>query len=112
MFKMSIILSLLKDELERSKRMLANNQIEFMRFEKGSLFIRTIKNSHYAYRVFRSKDSKIVQTYLGVVDQKQINDLQTIEEKRKKLQSIIKVLKQEVSIIEQSVAAYERKSNR
>lgn len=108
---MSIIISILKDELDRNLRMQEAYSHEIGKFSKGKILIKTIKNHNYVYRLFRNELGKVVFEYIGPQDKVDLDLLHKQEMLRKENIAILKRLKLEQRNLEMIIKDSERRTD-
>jgi uncharacterized protein (UPF0216 family) len=85
---MSIAFDILKEELDRLKKLAAKYDREIKRLPQGSLSLKKRYNKEFAYLAFRV-DNKVVFKYLGKPDsQKVANVLEKLKQKRQYRQKL------------------------
>ena len=90
----SVLLGVLREELERNlqkQRVFLN---EFAKYPNGSLCVVKIHGDQYVYRKYRDGE-KIISKYIGIVDSEEANEAYKKREKYLKLKKDIKELKKE-----------------
>lgn len=108
---MNILVSILQDEFERSKRMLANNQRELNSLGKGSYFIRTVQHRQYLYRIYRDEHAKVISKYIGSVNAQQLEEISLLQQRRLLLKNEIKELKVELKQLSNTLRNYKIKAD-
>jgi hypothetical protein len=92
---MSIIFSILKDELDRNQRMQIANQKELILYSKGCLVAKKRKLKTYYYLAFRNENNQIKTEYIGLENNPKVKELREHIEKRKEIISTLKSLSSE-----------------
>jgi hypothetical protein len=89
---MSILLSILEDELDRNLRTQAAYTLELSQYPKGSLIEKKRNSRIYYYLAFRNEDNQIKTDYIGTENSPKVNELRESIKKRKEIISILKKL--------------------
>lgn len=88
---MNILVTTLKEELKTAKRLERTYLQRLTTLPQGSFILRKVKNSYYGY-LTRRKEGKVVQEYLGKMDEKKLeyyrNALLQRHTYKKKLKSV------------------------
>lgn len=92
---MSIISSILNDELERNHRMQKAYLREISQYPKGSLVIKKRNSVEYFYLAYRDSQNHVKTDYIGLKENARIIELQHQIEKRKEILIILKKLNSE-----------------
>lgn len=90
---MSIISSILNDELESNHRMQQAYLREISQYPKGSLVIKKRKSVEYFYLAYRDSLNHVKTDYIGLKESSRIIELTHQIEKRKEILIILKKLK-------------------
>jgi hypothetical protein len=96
---MSILISVLKDELDRNHRAQHAYQKELALYPKGSLVIKKRKSMDYFYLAYRDASNRIKTDYIGNVQNPKVKQLQQQIQKRQEIIEILKVLKHDEGLI-------------
>lgn len=89
---MSILLSILKDELERNQRIQKAYGNELQQYPKGSLVKKKRNNKNYIYLAFRNEANQIKTNYIGPEDSSKVKVIMEHIKKRKEILMILKKL--------------------
>lgn len=89
---MSILLSILQDELDRNLRTQEAYTLELSHYHKGSLIEKKRNSGIYYYLAFRNEDNQIKTDYIGTENSPKVNELRESIKKRKEIVSILKNL--------------------
>jgi hypothetical protein len=92
---MSIIISVLNDELDRNQRTQLAYQKELSQYFKGSLVVKKRKSIDYFYLAYRDSKGQIKTDYIGNIQSIKVNEVQQQIQKRKEILSILKDLKKD-----------------
>ena len=92
---MSIISSILNDELERNRRMQQAYIREISQYPKGSLVIKKRNSVEYFYLAYRDSLNHVKTDYIGPKESSKIIELTHQIEKRKGILVILKKLNSE-----------------
>jgi hypothetical protein len=96
---MSIIISVLKDELDRNQRAQLAYRKELSQYFKGSLVIKKRNSINYFYLAYRDDLNRVKTDYIGNENNFKVEELRQQIKKRKEIASVLKALKKdEVSI--------------
>ena len=90
---MNVLMSLLSKEESRNKNMIAEYIRELETLPTGSLKLKRIKNGTYVYLTYRI-GKKVITKYIGK-DEKKIKAIQDQLQRRKQIEEILRMLKQE-----------------
>ena len=107
---MSVLNSVLLEEIERLERNISEYQKILSSLPRGSIFIRKIGGSSYAYRK-RKENGKIVSEYLGNIDSDEAKRQIELSEEYKRIKSNIKIGNEELMKIRKAYHFYARKRN-
>lgn len=99
---MSTIKDVLKEELERLKRLKIRYNRDIATLPAGSLSIKNRKGNEYAYIAYREK-GKVCTDYIGPANSDEVKIIKEKIGKRKKLESLLKTTKRQISEIERSL---------
>ncbi|NTW96608.1 MAG: hypothetical protein HGB31_08325 [Erysipelotrichaceae bacterium] len=89
---MSILFSILEDELNRNLRTQAAYTLELSQYQKGSLIEKKRNNKIYYYLAFRNELNQIKTNYVGSENSPKVNETKEHIKKRKEIISILKKL--------------------
>lgn len=92
---MSIIISVLKDELDRNQRSQLAYKKELGRYFKGALIVKKRRSISYYYLAYRDASNHVKTDYIGNMENSKVNDLMEQIKKRKEIISILKELKKD-----------------
>ena len=98
----SVVYNVLRDELERNRRMQARYHKEIDQLPKGSLFQRKIGEHQYYYLNYRDQ-RKVVSKYLGKLDNKNAEALKKQVVERKRYEDLLKKLRDEEKFITKAI---------
>lgn|SRR5215216_7721414 len=85
---MSVLKSVLKEELQRLKSLSKVYKVEIKKLPKGSISIKKIRNGQYAYLAFR-KGKKVCWNYLGSASSEGVQKVQSQIQERRKIESLM-----------------------
>ncbi|MBQ7159785.1 MAG: hypothetical protein IJS09_10265 [Treponema sp.] len=100
--KSELILSVFKDELERTKRLISRYESEVETLPKGSIFKRKIGNNEYFYLNYR-EGKRVISKFLGKIDSYDEVELREKIEQRKKIEKLLKKLHSEQKQLEKEL---------
>ena len=100
--KSELVLSVFKDELERTKRLISRYESEVENLPKGSIFKRKIGNNEYFYLNYR-EEKKVISKFLGKADSYDETELREKIEQRKKIEKLLKKLHSEQKQLEKEL---------
>jgi len=89
---MSILLSVLNDELDRNQRTQEAYRKEFAHYPKGSLVEKKRNNRVYYYLAFRNELNQIKTNYVGSESSPKVKEIKDHIEKRREIASILRNL--------------------
>jgi hypothetical protein len=92
---MSIIISVLIDELDRNQRAQLAYQKELSHYFKGSLVVKKRKSVDYVYLAYRDSANQVKTDYIGNAQSIKVNEVRQQIKKRKEILSILKDLKKD-----------------
>lgn len=107
---MEIIIGVLKEELNNSKRLLKNYDLELKKLPKGSLVKKKIHHQDFYYLAYR-EGKKIVFEYKGKLSKDEIHQIEESKKKRLKYKKLMKDVKNQIHFIER-VLRGKRKSSK
>ena len=100
--KSELVLSVFKDELERTKRLISRYESEVETLPKGSILKRKIGNNDYFYLNYRD-GKKVISKFLGKADSYDETELREKIEQRKKIEKLLKKLHSEQKQLEKEL---------
>ena len=100
--KSELILSVFKDELERTKRLISRYESEAENLPKGSVFKRKIGNNEYFYLNYR-EGKKVISKFLGKAESFDAAELREKIARRKELEKLLKKLHSEQKQLEKEL---------
>lgn len=92
---MSIIISVLQDELDRNQRAQLAYQKELNQYSKGSLISKKRRSINYFYLAYRDSMNHVKTDYIGSDENSRVNEIRAQIKKRKEIKAILKELKKE-----------------
>lgn len=92
---MSILISVIKDELERNLRAQVAYQRELSQYPEGSVVIKTRKSIPYFYLAYRDSSNHVRTDYIGNAQNPKVKLLQHQILKRKELLSALRKMQKE-----------------
>lgn len=92
---MTIIISVLKDELVRNQRAQLAYEKELSHYFKGALIVKKRRSISYYYLAYRDDLNRVKTDYIGNHENIKVNDIKKQIEKRKEIISILKELKKD-----------------
>lgn len=92
---MSIIISVLQDELDRNQRAQLAYQKELNQYSKGSLISKKRRSINYFYLAYRDSMNHVKTDYLGNEENSKVKEIREQIKKRKEILLILKDLKKE-----------------
>ena len=107
---MSVLNSVLLEEIERLERNISEYQKILSSLPRGSIFIRKIGGSSYAYRK-RKENGKIVSEYLGNIDSDETKRQIELSEEYKRIKSNIKIANEELIKIRKVLHSFNKRNN-
>jgi hypothetical protein len=99
---MSTIKAVLEEELGRLKKLNARYKRDIAVLPVGSLSIKSRKGNEYAYMAYRAND-KVKTDYIGPAGSDEVKKIKDKIEQRKKLESLLKTVNQQITEIEKSL---------
>ncbi len=99
---MKVLNGILKEELRRLKELKCNYEKEISKLPKGCLIKKNIKGHVYYYLNFRDGAQKHFK-YLGKVDKKELEKLQSKVNKRRKFRKLHLQVKNDIKKLEKMV---------
>ena len=81
---MSILLSILEDELNRNLRTQVAYSLELSQYQKGSLIEKRRNNKIYYYLAYRNELNQIKTNYVGSENSPKVNETKEYIKKRKR----------------------------
>jgi len=100
---MSIIISVLNDELDRNRRTQEAYKEELDKYSKGSIVLKKRRNVDYLYLAYRDSLNKIKTDYIGSSNHPRVNEIKEQLCKRSEIVEILKKLKIEESKIKKMI---------
>lgn len=107
---MEAIIGVLKEELNNSKRLLKNYELELEKLPKGSLVKKKIHHQNFYYLAYR-EGKKVVFEYKGKLDESEILQFQNLKNKRSQYKKLMKDVKNQIHFIEKALGS-KRKSSK
>lgn len=99
---MDAILNALKEERKEAQKLLKKYRQEFNSLPEGTFFTRKIGKQTYSY-ITSSKNGEIKQRYLGNLEPKKIKKYKEVAHRKKKLKSLIKKAKKQLSFLDKAL---------
>jgi ribosomal protein L11 len=99
---MEAIIGVLKEELNNSKRLLKNYNLELKKLPKGSLVKKKIHHQNFYYLAYR-EDKKVVFEYKGKLSKDEIHQIEESKKKRLQYKSLMKDLKRQIRFLENAL---------
>jgi hypothetical protein len=108
---MDVLLAMLQEELSRSLR-LERKYVRALRLlPKGSFFVRKVRGRTYGYLTYR-REGKVVQKYLGQLDQAGIQRHRQIVKKRLELRKRLSRVRQHLRVLKRALRGKELSTRR
>ena len=92
---MSILISVIKDELDRNLRAQAAYRRELSQYPEGSLVIKTRKSIQYFYLAYRNALNQVKTDYVGNAQNPKVKQLQQQIKKRNEILLLLKAMQKE-----------------
>ena len=102
---MAIIKGVLFDEIQRLENNIATYQEMLLSLPRGSIFIRKMGNSFYAYRK-RKENGVVVSEYLGNINNENIQKEIELSKDYKRIKNNIRIAKQELVRLKKAYSVY------
>lgn len=103
---MSVIQNVLLEEIQRLERNIKSYQEMLFKLPRGSIFIRKIGNSSFAYRK-RKEGKKVISEYLGNIKSNHaLNEIAASKE-YKRINSNLSIAKKELEKLRKAYKAYD-----
>lgn len=102
---MSVIQGLLLEEIERLKKNIALHEKILSSLPGGSLFIRRIGSSSYAY-LKHKENGKVISLYLGNIEDYKVQEQIEKNKKHKRVKADLKVARQELEKLKRAYRVY------
>ena len=99
---MNILISTLKEELKTALRLEKRYLKDLQKLPKGCFIVRKKNDNRYGY-ITRRNGEKIVQEYLGKMDDKKIEHYQQLMMQRKNYQKKLKSIRKKFSILRKAL---------
>ena len=104
---MSVLQGVFLEEINRLESNISNYKKILFSLPKGSLFIRRMGNSEFAYRK-RKENGKVISEYLGNVNSDKVKEQIYLSKEYKRISCNIKIAEKELSKLKKAYKAYER----
>lgn len=104
---MSVLQGVLQEEINRLEKNISSYEEMLSFLPKGSIFIRKMGNSSFAYRK-RKEKGRVVSKYLGNVNKEDVKKELSYFDEYKRLMANIRVAKQELNKIRKAYKVYGR----
>lgn len=108
---MSVLEQVLREEYMRLDRKVEFYEQQLNSLPKGSIFIRKVGSSSYAYRKIK-ENGKVVSVYLGNVQEESVKHELTLSEEYHNTKKAISSLKFELSSLRKAIDSYDRKQRK
>jgi len=108
---MSVIEGVLEEEIERLIYHIDGYKKMLLSLPSGSLFVRKMGNSSFAY-LKRRENGKVVSVYLGNVEDENVQKQIALNKDYKMIRNSIRVASDELSTLRKAFKAYERRRKR
>ena len=102
---MSVLEQVLKEELGRLERNVSYYEQLLSSLPRGSIFIRKIGSSSFAYRK-RKENGMVVSVYLGNLNQESVQNEIELSEEYKRIKGNLRIAKQELYKLRKAVKVY------
>ena len=99
---MNILISTLKEELATAKRLEKKYLKQLGDLPHGSFILRTVRKKKYGYLTFR-EGGKVKQTYLGSLDEQQVEEYCISMKKKRELKEKLKNVRSQQRILERGL---------
>ena len=103
---MNVLQNMFLEEIERLQRNILSYKEMLESLPRGSVFIRKMGNSFFAYRK-RKENGVVVSEYLGNINNMEVKEQMRLSNEYKRLKEIIKVANQELIKLKRAYKAYE-----
>lgn len=108
---MSVIVGVLKEELENSLGMKKRYEQEISRLPKGSVCRKKVKNWEYDYLVFR-RGGKVVLEYLGKLSPEKKSVYAVAKKKRAQYKNLLSDLNDQIHFLRRALHVRKKRSPR
>jgi len=103
---MSVLISVLQEELGHAKRLEKKYQKSLSELPQGSFIVRKVGSKQYGYLTRRDK-SRVIQEYLGLMEDSTIAKFREQVSKKKKYKDLLKQVKAQIKILERALRGTE-----
>ena len=103
---MAILEGVLQEEVQRLQRNIDFYENMLVNLPRGSIFIRKMGESLFAYRK-RKEEGKVVSEYLGNVDNENVKKEIELSNDYKRIKKNIRIAKQELKKLNKAIKAYD-----
>lgn len=105
-----MLIGVLKDELERCKRLKNSYERELSKLPKGSLVLKNINNGNYYYLIYRDQKGKVHSEYKGKVSEIEKQKYEEAKKLRAKYRHLNSDVKKEINLLKRILSARELRS--
>ena len=103
---MAILYGVLLEEVERQERVVASYEEMLCSLPRGSLFIRKMGGSSFAY-LKRREGEKVISIYLGNVNGEEVKKQIELSKEYKRISDNLKIAKKELKQLRKVLKAYD-----
>lgn len=103
---MAVIQGVLFEEIERVERNIESYNKMLNSLPKGSIFIRKMGNSSFAYRK-RKENGKVISEYLGNINERNVKEQIELSQEYKRIKNNIRIAKNNLNKLKKAYKAYE-----
>ncbi len=103
---MAIIEGVLSEEIHRLEKNIVHYQEMLLSLPRGSIFIRKMGESSFAYRK-RKENGKVISEYLGNINNEEVQKQIELSHEYKRISNNLKIAKQELLKIKKAYKAYD-----
>ena len=103
---MAVIQGVLFEEIERVERNIESYNKMLNSLPKGSIFIRKMGNSSFAYRK-RKENGKVISEYLGNINEQNVKEQIELSQDYKRIKNNLKIAKVNLNKLKKAYKAYE-----
>lgn len=103
---MAVIQGVLFEEIERVERNIESYNKMLNSLPKGSIFIRKMGNSSFAYRK-RKENGKVISEYLGNINERNVKEQIELSQEYKRIKNNLRIANDNLNKLKKAYKAYE-----
>ena len=103
---MAILEGVLKEEINRLAKNIANYESLLLSLPRGTIFVRKMGESFFAYRR-RKENGKVISEYLGNIELEAVQNEIQLSKDYKRIKGNLRISKHELSRLQKAIKVYD-----